>query len=109
MLCSAVFQPLFALLALFGQKLTILSALAFFTVGSLTCALAHNAATLVAGRCIQGIGGGGLIILTYVLMAHLFTLQERAKYTSIIGLIWTVGTICGPVIGGGFAEVSWAS
>lgn len=40
-------------------------------------------------------------------MASLFTLEQRSKYTSVIGMIWTVGAVCGPVIGGGFAEVSW--
>lgn len=71
------------------------------------CALAHNAAVLIAGRCLQGCGGGGLIILTYVVMASLFSLEKRSQYTSVIGMIWTVGTVCGPVIGGGFAEISW--
>lgn len=106
-LCSAVFQPIFANLSSFGHKPAILLALTLFTTGSLICALARNAAALLSGRCIQGVGAGGLIILTYVVMAHLYTLQERAKYTSIIGLIWTVGTIFGPLIGGGLAEASW--
>lgn len=73
------------------------------------CALANNAAILIAGRCLQGCGGGGLIILTYVVMASLFSLEQRSQYTSVIGMIWTVGTVCGPVIGGGFAESSWVS
>jgi MFS family permease len=106
-LCSAVFQPIFASIAAFGHKTSIVIALTFFTCGSLVCALARSAAMLIAGRCLQGTGGGGLIILTYVIMAHLFTLQERSKYTSIIGLIWTVGTVFGPLIGGGFAQVDW--
>lgn len=40
-------------------------------------------------------------------MASLFTLEKRSQYTSVIGMIWTVGTVCGPVIGGGLAQVSW--
>jgi MFS family permease len=42
-------------------------------------------------------------------MASLFSLEKRSRLTSVIGMIWTVGTVCGPVIGGGFAEVSWVS
>ncbi|RDI78683.1 hypothetical protein Vi05172_g11253 [Venturia inaequalis] len=106
-LCSAVFQPIFASITAFGQRFAILLALSFFTVGSIVCALSHNVATLIAGRCLQGCGGGGLIILTYVVMASLFNLEQRSQYTSVIGMVWTVGTVCGPVIGGGFAEVSW--
>jgi MFS family permease len=108
-LCSAVFQPIFASMTAFGHKTSIIIALTFFACGSLVCALARSVAMLIAGRCLQGIGGGGLIILTYVIMAHLFTLQERSKYTSIIGLIWTVGTVFGPLIGGGFAQINWVS
>jgi MFS family permease len=40
-------------------------------------------------------------------MASLFSLEKRSQYTSVIGMIWTVGTVCGPVMGGGFTEVSW--
>jgi MFS family permease len=109
MLCSAVFQPIFASLTSFGQKHTILGALTFFTTGSIICALAKNATTLIAGRCLQGMGGGGLIILTYIVMAHLFSLEQRSQYTSLIGIIWTIGTICGPLIGGGFAGIGWVS
>lgn len=109
-LCSAVFQPVFASVAALGRKLALFIALTFFAIGSLVCAVAHNIATLLAGRCLQGVGAGGIIVLTYVLMADLFDLQQRSKFITVIGLTWTIGTITGPVVGGGFTQnVSWVS
>ncbi|KAH8650274.1 MFS multidrug transporter-like protein [Tricladium varicosporioides] len=55
-------------------------------------------------RCVQGIGGGGLVALTYVVITDMVTLRERGKYMSIISLQWAIGSVIGPVIGGTFAE-----
>ncbi|KAF7870620.1 hypothetical protein EAF04_004364 [Stromatinia cepivora] len=52
------------------------------------------------GRCIQGIGGGGLVGLTYALLADMVTLRERGKWMSIISLQWAIGSVISPVIGG---------
>jgi len=108
-LCSAVVQPIFASFAVVSQRNTVLVALTFFTVGSLISALAKNITTLIAGRCVQGMGGSGLMVFTYVVMAHLFHLEQRSRYMSIIGLIWTVGITVGPMVSGGFVIVSWVS
>ncbi|KIW07971.1 uncharacterized protein PV09_01870 [Verruconis gallopava] len=106
-LCSAVVQPIFASLSLVHEQYTVLTALTSFTVGSLVAALAKDIAVLIAGRCIQGIGGGGLMVTTWVVLARLFNLEQRSRYYSLVGLVWTVCTILGPLIGGGFALVSW--
>lgn len=81
-----------------------------FTLGSIVCAVAKHIATLIAGRCLQGIGGGGLIVLTYVLLADLFPLGERAKYQSYVSITWLVGAVVGPIMAGGFTtHVTWVS
>jgi MFS family permease len=60
------------------------------------------------GRCVQGIGGGGLVALTYVIITDIVTLRERGKYMSVISLQWAIGSVIGPIIGGAFAEkVTW--
>src|ERR1700743_3439226 len=109
-LCSAIFQPIFATVASVGRKVTILVPIGLFALGSILCAVAHNVATLLAGRCIQGMGAGGIIVLTYVLLSDMYTLEQRSKMLSVIGLMWMFGTCLGPVIGGGFTKsVSWVS
>jgi MFS family permease len=57
---------------------------------------------------VQGIGGGGLVALTYVVITDMVTLRERGKYMSVISLQWAIGSVIGPVIGGSFVEkVTW--
>jgi MFS family permease len=91
-----------------GRRATILLAIGLFALGSVLCAIAHNTATLLAGRCIQGTGAGGVIVLTYVLLSDLYTLEQRSKMLSVIGLMWMCGTCLGPIIGGGFTQAaSW--
>jgi MFS family permease len=84
--------------------------LVFFMAGIIVSSVAKTPWVLIFGRAIQGVGAGGIVAMTYVLMADLFTLQERAKFISYLTLIYLVGTICGPIIGGGFSDrVSWVS
>lgn len=75
-----------------------------FTVGTIICSVANNIAILLGGRCVQGVGGGGLVALTYVIVADMVTLRERGKWFAIISLQWAIGSVIGPVIGGAFAE-----
>jgi MFS family permease len=91
-----------------GRKSVLLSALLIFTVGTIVCSVASNIAVLLAGRCVQGVGGGGLVSLTYVIVADMVPLRERGKWFSVISLQWAIGSVIGPVIGGAFAEkASW--
>lgn len=75
-----------------------------FSIGTIVASVAKNMATMLVGRSIQGVGGGGLVALTYVVMADLVTLRERGKWMAIINLMWAIGSVIGPVIGGAFAE-----
>ncbi|KAI9649271.1 hypothetical protein NHQ30_001841 [Ciborinia camelliae] len=109
LLCSTVFQPTWAAFShIIGRKSVLLTALFLFSVGTILCSVAKNIELLLVGRCIQGIGGGGLVGLTYVLLADMVTLRERGKWMSVISLQWAIGSVIGPVIGGAFAEkLSW--
>jgi MFS family permease len=61
---------------------------------------------MLVGRSIQGVGGGGIIALTEVLIADLIPLKERGKWFSIRSGTWALGTVTGPLIGGGFTQSS---
>ncbi|KAF2665175.1 MFS general substrate transporter [Microthyrium microscopicum] len=108
LLTSCVFQPVFASLAALGRKFAILLALSTFMLGIILCAVAKTVWLLILGRAIQGAGAGGTIAMTYVLMADMFTIRERAKFVSLISLMFMIGTVSGPLAGGGFADtIGW--
>lgn len=74
--------------------------LIFFFAGTVTVGAAKNSATLIAGRTIQGVGGGGMEALSEIILTDLTTLKERPLYIGILGLVWAFGSILGPLIGG---------
>ncbi|PSS12164.1 hypothetical protein M430DRAFT_144241 [Amorphotheca resinae ATCC 22711] len=105
LLPCAAFQPFMSSLSdIYGRRSILLLALSFFTLGSIIGAVAQNIATLLAGRALQGIGGGGIIPLSMIVMTDIFPLRQRPKYASLIQLSVAFGTILGPVVGGIFAQ-----
>lgn len=109
LLASAVFQPTFASLShTFGRKPLVLLALVLFSVGAIVAAVAQNFTVLLAGRSIQGIGGGGIISLTEVLITDLVPLRERGTWFGYQSAVWALGSVTGPIVGGAFAQhVTW--
>lgn len=86
----------------------ILLSLVLFATGTVVCATAQHISTLLVGRILQGVGGGGMLTMTYVVMADLLDLRERAKGIGVLAVVWFVGTNVGPVMGGGFTtNVTW--
>lgn len=75
-----------------------------FTIGSLVACLANNFPQILAGRTVQGIGGGGIISLTMVIFSDIIPLRQRPKYWTVVQATWALGTITGPLVGGLFAE-----
>lgn len=79
-----------------------------FAVGSLVFALARNMGTIILGRVLQGLGGGGLDVLAEIILADMTTLQERSFYLGLMALPISVGNILGPSISAVFSTfVSW--
>ncbi|KAK0661659.1 major facilitator superfamily-domain-containing protein [Cercophora samala] len=93
---------------IFGRKPMLLLANAIFMVGSLICAVSTNIGMLIAGRAVQGLGGGGLTILVKIVIGDIFPLNIRSVFYGVIGGVWAVAAATGPAIGGAFTEkVSW--
>ena len=109
LLCSTVFQPSFASFShIFGRKPMVLTAMVLFTIGAIVCATSPNFTQLLVGRSLQGVGGGGLIALTEIIVTDLVPMRLRGKYFGFISGAWAIGSVSGPIIGGSFAEkVSW--
>ncbi|KAH7336904.1 iron permease [Rhizoctonia solani] len=105
---STAFMPMSGGLAdIFGRRPIMLASLIIFAVGSAICGAAPNMSALIAGRTIQGIGGGGIITLTDIIVADLVSLAERGPYMGIVGAVWAIASAIGPPVGGAFAERNW--
>ncbi|KAK1976438.1 major facilitator superfamily transporter [Colletotrichum cereale] len=106
LLTCAVFQPLIGALSdIFGRKELLLSSLFFFTIGTLICApIAHDFTSLLVGRSLQGIGGGGIITMGQIIFADIVPLRLRPKYFTFVLGAWAVGSVLGPLVGGLFAQ-----
>jgi hypothetical protein len=93
---------------IFGRKPCLLITNAIFFVGSLIAALSINMNMLIAARVIQGMGGGGLIVLVNISISDLFAMRDRGAYFGIIGGVWALASSLGPIVGGLFTQkVNW--
>jgi fucose permease len=93
---------------IWGRKPILLLAAAVFFLGSLLAAVSVNIGMLITARAIQGIGGGGLIILVNICISDLFSMRNRGKYFGMVGMVWALASAVGPLLGGVFTEkVSW--
>lgn len=93
---------------LLGRKVLLLAALVLFLLGSVLGALAQGMGGLILGRAVQGLGGGGLLILTQAIVADVIPERERARYMGVVGAVFAVSSLVGPLLGGWFAEgIGW--
>lgn len=108
-LASTASTPLWGKLSdIWGRKPLILIANSFFMAGSLIAGLAQSPEMLIAGRALQGFGGGGITILITVIIADLFPFSERGKYYGLSAIVWAVASALGPVLGGVFTQtIGW--
>lgn len=109
LLISAVFQPVIAAVsACCGRQRLLVMSIVLFTFGTAFCAVAHDFAVMLIGRCVQGVGGGGIIAMTQVIFCDMVPLRQRPQYFSMVLASWSIGSIIGPVVGGSFVEsASW--
>lgn len=108
-LTSTITMPLYGKLGdLYGRKHLFCAAQVLFIAGSVICALGSTMGWLIAGRAIQGLGGGGQMILSQAIIADIFPPKERGKYMGVMGAAFGVSMVVGPLLGGLFTEyLSW--
>ena len=105
LLSSTVMMPIYGRFGdRFGRRPLILTAIVLFTGGSLIGGIAPDMPTLIAGRLVQGLGGGGLIVLSQAAIADVVPARQRGKYMGFLGAAFAVSTVAGPLLGGWFTE-----
>jgi EmrB/QacA subfamily drug resistance transporter len=84
----------------YGRRDTLLAALVVFCAGSAACGLANSLGMLVAARVLQGLGGGGLMVMAQSLIGELVPPRERARFQAYFATNFTLANVGGPLIGG---------
>ncbi|KAK5801395.1 major facilitator superfamily domain-containing protein [Linnemannia elongata] len=107
LLTNTATQPLYGKLSdIFGRKNTIIAAILLFLVGSLICGAAPSMNVLIFGRALSGSGAGGMISLTLIIISDVVSMRDRGKYQGIIGSMFGLSSVIGPLLGGVLAEKS---
>lgn len=108
-LTSTTLVPVFGKMSdLYGRRRVYLIAMILFLGGSLLCGMATTMNQLILYRAIQGIGAGGVLPLSFIMIGEMFTLEERARFQGIFSSVWGISAVVGPLIGGFIVDnVSW--
>src|SRR5712671_2429959 len=105
LLSSTVVAPLYGKLSdIHGRRAMMLTAIGLFIAGSAASAAAPNMAMLIAGRTLQGIGGGGIVPMVQTTVADMITPRERGHYQAYMGTAWVAAGVLGPALGGIIAD-----
>ncbi|GAA3305361.1 hypothetical protein GCM10020295_58900 [Streptomyces cinereospinus] len=109
LLASTAATPLWGKLGdQYGRKRLFQAAVVIFLAGSALCGLARDMPQLIAFRGIQGLGGGGLIVLSMAIVGDLVPPRDRGRYQGLFGAVFGASSVLGPLLGGVFTEhLSW--
>ena len=109
LLSSTVVGPVYGKLGdLYGRKIVLQAAITIFLAGSALCGLSQNMTDLILFRAMQGLGGGGLMVVTMAAVGDIIAPRERGRYQGYFGAVFGVSTVVGPLLGGFFVDhLSW--
>jgi MFS family permease len=109
LLTNCALQLIFGkLYTFYNIKWVYLGALFIFEVGSLICGVAPNSMALIIGRAIAGVGGAGIYSGAVVIIAKTVPLHQRPTYTGMIGSMYGLASVAGPLMGGAFTDkLTW--
>jgi EmrB/QacA subfamily drug resistance transporter len=109
LLASTVSTPLYGKLGdMIGRKPVFLAAILIFLAGSMLAGLSQSMGELIGFRALQGIGAGGLMVGAQAIIGDIVPPRERGRYMGLIGSVFAVASVAGPLLGGFFVDnLSW--
>ncbi|HWQ66287.1 MAG TPA: MDR family MFS transporter [Methanospirillum sp.] len=94
---------------IFGRKPIFIIGTLIFLLGSILCGFSPDMISLILFRAVQGIGGGILMTVSFIMVAELFPIWQRGKYLGILASVFGISSIIGPVLGGFITEtLGWS-
>jgi MFS family permease len=114
-LCTIDFLTQAGFMLTFGQVISVgttkwiyMMLIVIFEIGSLLCGVAPNMITLILGRAIAGVGGGGIFVSVLTIITQITRLEQRPLLFGLFGAIFALSSVLGPLLGGAFTDkVSW--
>ena len=109
LLATTIVMPIYGKFGdVLGRRNLFMIAIALFTLASIGCAFAGDFWSFVVFRALQGLGGGGLMILSQAIIADIVPANERGKYLGPLGGIFALSAVGGPLLGGFFVDhLTW--
>jgi EmrB/QacA subfamily drug resistance transporter len=109
LLASTVSTPLYGKLGdMLGRKPVFLAAILIFLAGSMLAGLSQSMGELIGFRALQGVGAGGLMVGAQAIIADIVPPRERGRYMGLIGSVFAVASVAGPLLGGFLVDnLSW--
>ncbi|KTR84573.1 MDR family MFS transporter [Leucobacter chromiiresistens] len=109
LLATTIVMPIYGKFGdVLGRRGLFLLAIALFTLASVGCAFATDFWGFVVFRAMQGLGGGGLMILSQAIIADIVPANERGKYMGPLGAVFGLSAVAGPLLGGYFVDhLTW--
>ncbi|MFB7711670.1 DHA2 family efflux MFS transporter permease subunit [Streptomyces sp. NPDC056105] len=109
LLASTAATPLWGKLGdQYGRKKLFQIAIVIFLISSALCGMAQNMPQLIGFRALQGVGGGGLMVLSMAIVGDIVPPRDRGRYQGLFGAVFGATSVLGPLLGGLFTEhLSW--
>jgi EmrB/QacA subfamily drug resistance transporter len=109
LLTSTISVPLFGKVSdIYGRKRVFQATIVIFLIGSVLAGLSRNMNELILFRGLQGVGGGGLLAMTFTILGDILSPRERPKYMGYFTGVFAAASVIGPLVGGFFVDqLSW--
>ncbi len=101
LLASTIMAPLYGRFGdRYGRRDALMAALGLFALGSLACAVSQGMWWLIAARMLQGLGGGGLMVMSQALIGEAVPPRQRPRFQAYFGMVFVLASVTGPALGG---------